>query len=106
MTRWFGPWWNAPALDDAEPTLTPVGSPCIDCSEPILSGDQGFIQPCVFSETEVQYLPIHRECRLLSVVGHSYGWCRCTDYHGLTRREAALRLWEELRSDRGLRILG
>ncbi len=37
--------------------------------------------------------PIHRECLMLSVIGHVFGVCSCTDYAGTTTtREAALEL--------------
>ena len=70
----------------------PLGAECHRCHEPIREGDRGgYIT--VVSATETVGRPLHRECAMLSIIGHSYGVCRCTNYAGTpTIREAALEL--------------
>lgn len=90
----FGDWGRgARALDpEVEYAKTPVGVPCFHCDEPIKPGDVGEFMPC-HGIDRLEILPIHRECLMLNVIGHTFGVCSCTDYAGTTTtREAALEL--------------
>lgn len=100
MTKgYFGEYWDVPATELLDRLPTPVGEKCLDCGEPIVLGEQGYIMPCILDQDEhgrwiTDFRPIHRECQLLSVVGHTYGYCSCNDYQGLTRRQGAIKTWE------------
>jgi hypothetical protein len=94
---YFGPYWSAPATDDAPHVDTPVGGRCIGCDEVVVQGDQGFVMGCYQADRTVIYRPIHRECELLELVGHSYGICSCNAYDGTeNRRTGALLLWNKV----------
>lgn len=98
---YFGPYWDVPATDQLPQVPTPVGEPCLDCGEFIAEGEQGYTRPCIGLAPEgsdeqytVTWMAIHRECDLLSTVGHTFGYCSCNDYQGLTRRQGAIKTWE------------
>lgn len=103
----FGAPWPSGVCDDGEQVETPVGQICMWCDEAIIDGDQGtFI--AVWTEARpgaFAYRPQHRECSLRSVlgsIGHLTKTCSCyktgdevfEDPPGLSRREAALEVWE------------
>lgn len=95
--RIFGQLWDAPVCEGKVAEPAPVGEECIDCGEPIAEGDSGYIMACYTRlDGEPDWRPQHRECGLLHVAGHGWGYCRCTGYGGMTRRQAALKLWDEL----------
>lgn len=103
-TVFFGSRWDAPLLDGAEQTQTPVGKPCMRCTEPIVEGDRGLIRVAVrqvpggaFEGTSE---PIHAECELIGVVGHTVGVCGCRGYDTATRAAARL-TWERVGERRG-----
>lgn len=101
MQTYFGESWDVPATEGAARAPTPVGQACLYCSESIQIGDRGYLTQCVTErDDEGQWVgelrPVHRECQLLGVSGHRFGWCRCTGYQGLTPRDAALALWDSL----------
>lgn len=87
----FGNWGRGPRAVDPDVVFlgTPVGVPCLYCEEPIRPGDVGEFMRC-YLEHGAEITPVHRECLLLHVVGHTYGYCNCSDYQGLTQRQAAL----------------
>lgn len=90
----FGDWGRGPRASDpdVEYAPTPVGVPCFKCEEAIQPGDVGEFMPC-HGVGVMEILPIHRECLMLGVIGHTFGVCGCTDYAGTeTTREAALEL--------------
>lgn len=100
----FGEPWDAPVIDDAQETVTPVGEPCMHCEEPIVMGDRGFLLSGMFSEGNVlvsRFQAIHRECMLrmsLGPVSHLEKRCMCYggqehDEEFPTRREAAIATW-------------
>lgn len=66
----------------------PVGESCYLCDEEIAEGDEGelmlALEPGVF-----KIVAQHRECTLLVIFGHDAGLCACTDFGGMTFREAA-----------------
>lgn len=97
---YFGEKWDAPATDEVEQEPTPVGVPCLDCGEPIIEGDRGFLMQCCDVDGW-SVRPIHRECQFRNVMG---GWGHHTDHDywcgvmhdpdgGLGRRESSLRVW-------------
>jgi hypothetical protein len=92
----FGQRWDAPIVDDATPVDTPVGQCCYDCGEPVSDGDRGFIRavPRLGGDGEPvgSAEPIHAECDLRSVMGHTLGLCRCTGYP--SDRATARLVWE------------
>lgn len=93
--RIFGAVWDAPVCDGKIAEPTPVGEPCIDCGEPIQEGDCGYIMACYMDwDRPPDWRPQHRECSLLHVVGHNYGYCSCTNYQGLTERQAGIEVWK------------
>jgi hypothetical protein len=84
----FGPAWDAPAYDDAQPfPETPTYAACLWCSEQFVEGDQGYVMPMV-GEIAPEYrigvggefglVGEHRECLLASTAGHIVGVCDCT----------------------------
>lgn len=100
---YFGAFWNVPATELLDRLPTPVGDKCIDCQEIIGVADQGYIVPCVLRQDEVgrwvtEFLPIHRECQLLATVGHTFGYCNCNNYQGLTRRQGAIKTWDAVQA--------
>lgn len=96
--QWFGPTWNAPINESCPQAPTPIGRLCLGCREPIVEGDQGFIMPGISQGLVATGVPgpgtvaYHRECEMLGIVGHEWGICSCTNYLGLTRREAGREL--------------
>lgn len=95
----FGAPWGAPALDYAEPTDTPVGRPCLVCRESIADGDLGWLRTALLDAGVATIEPVHAECDLLGVAGHTFGVCSCTGYD-TTSREAARELWQRAMIDR------
>ena len=95
--RIFGDLWDAPVCDGKVAEPAPVGEPCISCREPIRPGDSGFMMAC-FSALDAppDWRPQHKECSLLGVIGHSYGYCHCTEYLGLSEREAGRAVWAKV----------
>lgn len=90
----FGDWGRSPRGSDPDSRYapTPVGVPCMKCEEPIRPGDVGEFMP-FYGVGVMELLPVHRECLMLSVIGHTFGVCSCTEYAGTeTTREAALEL--------------
>jgi hypothetical protein len=97
---YFGKPHEAEVYRRAERTPTPVGSSCLYCNEPILDGDDGFIDSVDN--------PFHRECLFRMVIGsvaHQMGTCPCfmgadgvdDDEDGMSPRRAAklaLDYWE------------
>jgi len=96
VNSYFGEFWDVPSTEGASQVPTPVGQKCLDCTEEIAKGDRGYIMPAFRSPAMFELLPVHRECQLLGVIGHNYGWCSCTNYQGLSRRQAALELWDQV----------
>lgn len=100
----FGDWGHGPRASDPGVVFlgTPVGVPCIRCKEPIRPGDTGEFMRCIGTAEDGgnEVLPMHRECLLLGVVGHLYGFCTCNDFEGLTERQAGIEVAR--RVDRGL----
>lgn len=96
--RIFGALWDAPVCEGETAEPVPIGEPCMDCNEMIVEGDQGYIMACLRASGEVDWLPQHKECSLMSVIGHNFGYCSCTDYQGMTERQAGLRVWELLQA--------
>lgn len=76
----------------------PIGAECFCCHEPIREGDTGgYIT--VLRPGGGDICAIHRECHMLSLVGHRWEVCSCTKYAGTTTiREAALLLAQRMRS--------
>lgn len=105
---WFGdPWPDArnPAPVCEQPAMrvpTPVGARCPLCDEEIVEGDRGELMLYMFDSDGIGVRPVHVECQLRAVLGgpaHLRGTCTCcggTDDPdlGLSRREAALVVWE------------
>lgn len=91
MVSWFGKRHNAPIYEDTPQVTTPVGKKCLNCDEPILQGEDGFV--------ECSNNAFHRACFLRRIIGslaHQMGVCSCykggSELHdppGLTKREAA-----------------
>lgn len=93
--RYFGANWGAPMLEGAVQDDTPVGAPCHTCREPIQLGDRGIWQMLVTPHPlRALYRPVHAECQLMEVLGHSFGVCDCT---GRPKdRHSALTLWRRV----------
>jgi hypothetical protein len=92
VSVFFGRPWLA-GQPDYQQQPTPVGDLCVECGEPIGDSDSGTW--CVVTDhgDNPQAVPVHAECQPLSIIGHAFGICVCTDYAGLpTRRAAALEL--------------
>lgn len=71
----------------------PVGEVCLGCDEAIQEGDSGELTVLVSGtpeEPQGKVVPLHRECGLLRGSGHEFGLCSCTNYEGLTMRQAAI----------------
>lgn len=84
--------WRPPRVRAVE-IPTPVGELCMACHEAVEEGDSGEMAVLITGTPAApvgQFLPLHRECGLLRAVGHEFGLCNCTNYEGLTRREAAI----------------
>lgn len=102
-TLFFGPRWDAPIVDDAQPTPTPVGKPCYHCGEPVQAGDRGFLRAVVRMDEHGQPYgstePTHAECDLRGTVGHQVGVCHCTGYDD--SRATAKLVWQRVGEQRG-----
>lgn len=96
LVRIFGSTWDAPVCEGKTAEPAPLGEECLTCNEPITESDEGYILPCFRADHSVEWLPQHKECSLLTVIGHEYGLCGCTDYAGLSMRQAGIRLWQEI----------
>ncbi len=102
-TVFFGERWDAPIVDHAMPAPTPVGQLCYDCGEPVEDGDRGFLRCVVRAGADGQTCgvvePVHAECDLRSVLGHTVGICPCTGYE--RTRDAARLVWQQVGEQRG-----
>lgn len=99
IVQWWGPEPWGPALDPDDDDVqmvkvpTPVGELCLLCEEVIQPDDSGQMTVAIsgtMEEPHARVVAQHRECMSLGVVGHSVGLCTCTDYEGMSLREAAL----------------
>lgn len=89
---YFGPPWDAPAVEHATQGPTPVGQPCITCTDPIAPGERGWLRPALLATGAAGLHPIHAECELAALVGHIVRVCSC---HGFTpgTRATAREAW-------------
>ena len=101
--RIFGDLWDAPVCDGKVAEPAPVGEPCISCREPIRPGDSGFMMAHYTTldaldalDAPLDWRPQHKECSLLDVIGHEFGYCGCTEYLGLSEREAGRAVWAKV----------
>ena len=76
---YFGPAWDAPALDNAEQVPTPVGETCPLCPDQITETDRGFLRGAVTTEGW-SVRPTHALCEMLTTFGHSFGICGCSGF--------------------------
>jgi hypothetical protein len=77
--RYFGAYWDVPALEAAVKVPTPVGVPCLYCEEAIRDGQRGYLRGA-FTPNGPQMLPAHRECDFRAVmgsIGHLLRRCSC-----------------------------
>lgn len=96
----FGDRWDAPIVDDAVQVETPVGQICYECAEPIEDGDRGFIRATMREVGKTMGCePVHAECDLRNVMGHTVGVCSCTGHYG-SRADAKL-VWQRVGEERG-----
>ena len=106
VVQWFGPFPWGPALDPNDDhhlilrVEPPLGELCLGCQEPIREDDYGQMVPYSQGPPEAptaRLVPVHKECLTLGTSGHLVGVCGCTDYLGLTLRQAALEVDRRLR---------
>lgn len=99
VVAWFGPGTVGPGLDPSDEGTQlvqvpiPVGHECMLCCEVILDGDYGEMAGTISGSPDAlvaQLGPQHGECMLLLSVGHSVGLCGCTNYEGLSFRQAGI----------------
>ncbi|MGB6163616.1 MAG: hypothetical protein WCF33_20690 [Pseudonocardiaceae bacterium] len=73
-TRFFGPRWDAPRVDNATHVPTPVGERCLHCEEPIEAVDRGLLMTVVGTDDAGNWTtesrPAHLECDLRSTLSH------------------------------------
>lgn len=84
--KWFGKNWGAPICASEDRVATPVGTPCLDCNEPIAEGDQGVVMPFTDVVDDVivsRLVANHLDCFLKSVLPHGPDCERC---RGLERQ--------------------
>jgi len=99
----FGERWDAPIVDDARQIPTPVGATCYHCGETVVDGDRGLMRAVgrlVNDELVASGEPIHAECDLIGVSGHTMGVCHCTGCDTGSRAAARL-VWERVGQARG-----
>lgn len=91
----FGP---AHAHKDLEVCPVPVGQKCLNCEEPFVENDQGFVMGCSPEIDSSGQVGVHRECQFRMIfgsVGHQNKTCSCfggsteEDPPNMTKREAA-----------------
>lgn len=102
MTVYFGPRWDAPALDNAIEAETPVGKACYRCEQLIVRGDRGYIEPSLTRPNDsdaVAVTQVHAECRLDEFCGHNVGLCHHTG-HELSR-DRAWAVWARFFDEEG-----
>ena len=94
---YFGANWGAPMLEGAVQVPTPIGAPCLHCTEPIAAGEQGVIRYAirVADLASTKPCPVHAECDAIAVIGHTYGVCSCTGFD-TTLRSSARELWRRM----------
>lgn len=100
--KWFGKKGSAQIYDHCPKTETPIGVLCTHCTEPILYGEDGFLDSVSN--------PFHKECWLRLILGsvaHQSGTCACfkgedgeDDPEGLTPRQAAKLAYAYLNADK------
>ena len=97
-TAFFGERWDAPILDHAVQVQTPVGTPCVQCGEPVADGDRGTLISTVRLDADSQYVPglepMHLECGVRAVVGsvkHLEGQCMCHGRDELSEDDRSFR---------------
>ncbi len=97
---YFGPAYDVPLFDGATPLPgTPVGQPCLYCTEAIQQGDTGWERPMITmvdGKAKGKLAYAHHECEALGTIGHIYGVCSCTGFD-TTSRAAALELAYRMR---------
>lgn len=102
-TLFFGERWDAPIVDHARQVETPVGQPCLACTEAVEQGDRGLIRATIRSDGNDGWVsaaePIHAECDLRGVLGHQYSICHCTGYDD--SRATARLVWQRVGQHRG-----
>jgi hypothetical protein len=83
----FGDGWRGTprAAEGAHYVAPPTHLACWVCGEQIHLTDSGEIMGSPDGA-----VAMHRECGLLNVVGHVFRLCSCTDYGGLSKREAGI----------------
>lgn len=92
---YFGQHWDTSALTGAVRILPPVGKPCYDCQELVRRHDRGHLHPYIADvdgQYQVDLRPIHAECQLRSLRGHSVGVCACTGHDA--GRDTAWKVWQ------------
>lgn len=102
LLAYFGQRWDAPRMDDETKLRhvpTPVGEPCLTCSEAIADGDRGTFVTLIPAEGPPRKVAVHVECELLGVTGHTFGVCACAGYD-TTSRSAALVLLSRINTAR------
>lgn len=104
MNTYFGHRWPSGVCDEGTQVDTPVGEPCLLCSEPIEDGDRGVFGWVLKLKEQPQLRPQHRECALRSVaggIGHLTDcafWCKNMKDPdaGLGYRRSSLRVWDHI----------
>ena len=97
--RIFGELWDAPVCDGKTAEPAPIGEKCLTCYEEIVEGDSGYIMACISTGQRMDWRPQHKECSLLTVIGHNYNLCRCSNYEGMTMKQAGKELYKRLAAD-------
>jgi hypothetical protein len=99
----FGEGWEG-TLRAADPDVfyadVPVGEPCMTCDEAVQADDTGelmWLVPGGPDDGPFKVVAQHMECGLLTVIGHDLGVCSCTNYCGLSVREAAIEAMRRFR---------
>lgn len=98
---YFGEPWPSDICENNIQVPTPVGDPCVLCTEKINDGDQGTFMGAIPANGKPHYGPVHRECSLRAVIGgighlenHDY-WCneKCDPDGGCSYRASAVMVW-------------
>lgn len=96
--RWFGTDWGSGMNQECEQMPTPVGTPCLRCTEPILEGENGIV--------DCGGATLHYECQMRGMIGsvrHQQRRCPCfgfpeedpSDFNPRQDAVAAVRFFKE-----------
>ena len=76
---------------DVTMTDSPIGQPCVNCEETIVSPDCDVVRIATVINDETGFAWVHWWCQTMGIVGHTFGVCHCSGYEYGAAARAELR---------------